>query len=297
MELLSVESKVNYTIVGLFVVLLSAALIVAAIWLSGSDRKEYKTYLVYMHEAVSGLTLEAPVKFNGVDVGYVSSIQLDVNNPQQVRLLLNIDKAVPLNTSTTATLMAQGVTGLTYIGLKARSSQAPTLEAASGQKYPEIQSTPSLLVELDTAVRDVTTNIRSVTTIFNQVFDKQNQASITESLANLQKFSQTLADNSSRIDASIKNTSLILQNTAQASARLPKLADQLQSTLTSVQQISQTSRVAVQAIDQQIVPNGLELLARLSNVLANLQSLTGELQQNPSMLLRGRQPLQQGPGE
>ncbi len=291
------ESKVNYTVVGLFVVVLAAALIISAIWLSGSNRREYTTYAVYMHEAVSGLTLEAPVKFNGVNVGYVSSIQLDPANLQQVRLLLAIDKNIPINTSTTATLMAQGVTGLAYIGLKARSPTAPALKVKTGHDYPEIQSTPSLLVELDTALRDVTTNMRSVAATFHQVFDSQNRTAIKESLANLQKFSQTLADNSSRIDASIKNTSQILQNTARASQKLPQLTQQLQTTLTSVQQISQTSRVAVQAINQQIVPNGLELLARLSNVLANLQALTGELQQNPSMLLRGRQPLPRGPGE
>ncbi|MDP2786291.1 MAG: MCE family protein, partial [Sulfurimicrobium sp.] len=61
------ETKVNYTIVGLFVILLFAALVAGILWLSGGAqyRKTYDTYLAYMNESVSGLNLNAPVKYRG----------------------------------------------------------------------------------------------------------------------------------------------------------------------------------------------------------------------------------------
>ncbi len=117
------ESKVNYTVVGIFVVLLTIAIIAAGFWLArGSQASVYHTYVTIMDESVSGLSEQAPVKFNGVSVGYVTSIALNYQNPQQVIVKMDIESGVPITTSTAATLLAQGITGITYVGLKARTS-------------------------------------------------------------------------------------------------------------------------------------------------------------------------------
>ena len=114
------ESKVNYTIVGLFVILLGIGLVAISFWLTEArHQKAYNPYLVFMGESVSGLSEQSSVLFNGVRVGYVKTITLDPENPQRVRLLLMISDETPINASTTATLMSQGITGLTYVGLKA----------------------------------------------------------------------------------------------------------------------------------------------------------------------------------
>ena len=77
------ESKVNYTAVGLFVVILSAALIGLGLWI-GADisPKDYRRYDAFFNESVSGLNANAPVKYRGVTVGRVSHIQLSPDNPQ-----------------------------------------------------------------------------------------------------------------------------------------------------------------------------------------------------------------------
>ena len=72
------ESKVNFTIVGLFTLTLVAALIAILLWLGTGGRyyKVYDTYYAYMNESVSGLNLNAPVKYRGVEVGNVRDISL-----------------------------------------------------------------------------------------------------------------------------------------------------------------------------------------------------------------------------
>ena len=57
------ETKVNYAIVGLFVLVLATALIGGILWLSAGKQyhKSYDVYLTYMRESVSGLNLNAPV--------------------------------------------------------------------------------------------------------------------------------------------------------------------------------------------------------------------------------------------
>ena len=54
----------------------------------GYSTKHYRMYAVYINESVSGLSVDAAVKYNGVDVGTVKSIQIDAENPQLVFILL-----------------------------------------------------------------------------------------------------------------------------------------------------------------------------------------------------------------
>ena len=102
------ESKVNYTLVGLFVLVLGSALIGALVWLTaGRTAKVYDTYAAYMTESVSGLNLKAKVKYRGVDVGEVREIALDHDNPERVRLLLDIQRGTPVKVDTVAILATQ----------------------------------------------------------------------------------------------------------------------------------------------------------------------------------------------
>ncbi len=76
-------------IVGLFVVILTIAIVSIALWLTQNlQEKPYISYLVYMNESVAGLSIQAPVKYNGVDVGYVGNMKINLKNPQQVILQL-----------------------------------------------------------------------------------------------------------------------------------------------------------------------------------------------------------------
>ncbi|HID45743.1 MAG TPA: MCE family protein, partial [Chromatiaceae bacterium] len=87
----SMESKVNYTIVGLFVVLLTSGLLGFAYWLAKhGSQEDYVTYRVYMSESVAGLTTDAAVKYRGVDVGTVTRMELAPDNPEHVMLTLHI---------------------------------------------------------------------------------------------------------------------------------------------------------------------------------------------------------------
>jgi phospholipid/cholesterol/gamma-HCH transport system substrate-binding protein len=77
------EGRINYTIVGLFVILLLAGLIAFTYWLCKyGGKQEYDLYYVYMSESVSGLSPDVSVKYMGVDVGTVEHIGI---NPRDDR--------------------------------------------------------------------------------------------------------------------------------------------------------------------------------------------------------------------
>ena len=135
------ETKVNLAAVGLFVVVLVAALVAGILWIAsgGAFQKHYDHYLAIEEESVAGLNLNAPVKFNGVDVGKVSAIRLDPADPQRVTLEFAIEGGTPIKTDTTAVLRTQGLTGIAvHVELSGSTAAAPPLQAAPGERCPVI---------------------------------------------------------------------------------------------------------------------------------------------------------------
>lgn len=288
------EFRVNYTLVGLFVVVLVFTTVTLGIWLTSADKgKAYNTYLVYMHESVSGLTEQALVKFNGVVVGYVDSIKINPNNLKQVILVLKIEAKIPITESTVATLKSQGITGYTFVGLEATTPVAPLLKPAVGKKYAVIASRPSLLVRLGDALHDVTVNLNSMTQRLHEVFDDDNIDNFKSILSHMDKVMLTLARNNEHINSSLANVDKLLANTAQSSRELTPLfrqAKQMTRELTDasreVQVTMREGRTTLRQLHSQLVPGVQQLLNQI-----------GIIAKNPTIILRGRQPLPVGPGE
>jgi len=271
------QAKINYTMVGLFVLFLSIMLIVIPIWLvTGLSNKQYKTYIVFMNESVAGLTEKAEVKYNGVDVGYVKQISLNPTNPQQVKLLLDIESEVLVHEDTVAILNTQGLTGLGYIGLKGGSQDSPLLKAHHSQDYPVIQSAPSLLFRLDETIRHLTLSIQHVSKDIQTLLSPQNQQSVSHILQNLDKVSTTIAANSKQLDETFK--------------QVPEAVTNFNHTTLQAQQV-------VNTLAEQMLPNAISELHQLNSLTGKLNQLTETIQQNPASLLRGEQPPVKGPGE
>jgi phospholipid/cholesterol/gamma-HCH transport system substrate-binding protein len=263
------EPKVNYVIVGLFVVVLTTVLVIGIIWLSASQRTERDIFMVYMNEPVSGLSVQAPVKFNGVDVGNVADIQLNPDNPQQVQLLLSIDKGTPINQSTTATLMSQGITGITYVGLKAEAAKAPPIKILPGDEYPIIRSTPSLLVQISTVLSGLADTAKEIKGVLENTFNSENQKALHDSLQNISKITQTFSEHSQQITAAFDSAAQTLRQ----------------------------SQGAVQSLSQQTLPGINQMVNQINDVLRNMRQLSNTLKNNPSVLIRGQTPAPKGPGE
>lgn len=187
------ETNINYTIVGAFVIFLIAAIIMGIIWLSsGFSFEKYTNYMLYMQESVSGLSIDSPVEFNGVDVGTVKSIEIGHHNLQQVKVLLSLKSNTPVTQGTVATLNTRGVTGFTYIALKDKGDDLRPLVIRPPQLYGVIKTAPSLFNRLDTALSQLSKNLSQVTQSIQSVLDKDNQQSIKQTLSHLQEVTNIL---------------------------------------------------------------------------------------------------------
>ena len=264
------DTKVNYAVVGAFVISLVFVIIFGIIWLSsGLSVKDYSTYEVDMQEAVTGLSIDATVEYNGVSVGAVKSITLNKKDPHSVVLLLDIRDDTPITEGTVASLGTRGLTGITYIALKDKGLDLKPLKKLAGQTYPTIKTSPSLLLQLNTGLQKLTESVSQVSNTFNSLFDKENLKSIKQTLASMQAITANIAANNQKFNMILKNTSI-------ASQRLP---------------------VVLQTFETQTLPQTNQIIANLDTITNNLAGLSHELRDNPSLLIRGKQPPTLGPGE
>lgn len=275
------EGRINYTAVGVFVIGLVMAGLAIFFWLELRKHDQtYDTYIVYLHEDVSGLSVDSAVRYNGVPVGFVKSIGLVPSNSQLVKVVVSIESETPINISTVGTLMSQGITGVDYLGLSSEQVDAPPLLKHSGEDYPVIPSRPSLLVQLSKVLPQLATNISQLSDSIGAVFDEKNRESIALTLKNIQLFTKTLNQNS---DAILTDMQTMLKQTHDTM----KLAD---DTLIS-------GRVTMNAVAQQILPPTQQALQRLNTIEINLQALTDALRRDPSIIVRGNARVALGPGE
>lgn len=305
------ETKVNYTVVGLFVTLLFIALVAGILWLSGAAqyRKNYDTYLAYMNESVSGLNLNAPVKYRGVEVGRVKRISLD--HGERVRLELDIEHGTPIKVNTIAILRVQGLTGIAQVDLSGGNRDAPDLKTRPGEKYPVIKTGPSLLMRLDTAVTDLLSSLNRVSVGLSAILDEDNRRAFRSMLADMATLSATLAANKDAIDSSMKGAARTMNNTAKISAEFPQLIERVSKSASALEKMAgDASRASVAVhktvegvsggvtqVTDGVVPELERTVAEMRELSASLKRVSEEVGRSPNMLLLGKQPDERGPGE
>ncbi|MEO8331255.1 MAG: MlaD family protein, partial [Gallionella sp.] len=223
------ETKVNYAVVGGFVLVLGAALIAGILWLAsgGGVQKKYDLYLALVGESVAGLNLNASVKYRGVEVGKVRDIRLDPDNPEQVRLIFAIERGTPIKQDTEAVLKSQGLTGIAYVELDGGSLASPLLRAAAPGEYPVIRTKPSLSTRLETVITSVLAKLDATSDSVNKILGDENLVAFNSTLADLSVVARTLAARKDSIDAGIANAARTFDNSASVTAQLGPVLDSI----------------------------------------------------------------------
>lgn len=307
--------------------MLGTLLIVAILWLAsgGSLQKKYDLYLAVVEESVAGLNLNAPVKYNGVDVGKVQHIQLDPNNPQRVRLHFAIERGTPIKIDTIAVLKTQGLTGIAYVELDGGAKNAPALVAVGNEPYPVIQTKPSLSTRLENILTSVLAKLDNTSNTIDSLLSAENRESFRSALADIAIVSKTVAQRKTEIDAGIVNAARTADNAARATEKLNPLLDKIQPTVEqltiTIAQINKSAAAIEKAANEtaiastnagktvtsvgnnferytaETLPEVQRLLAELNALSASLKRLSEQTERDPASLLRGRSAVPNGPGE
>ncbi|KPF58213.1 hypothetical protein D621_06285 [beta proteobacterium AAP51] len=308
------DDKTNYTLVGAFVLGLGAALVAGVLWLAaglGSGRQAMDSHQAVIRESVSGLSVDAPVKYLGVDVGKVSYIGIDPANPQQVRLRFLIARGTPIQQDSEAVLKTQGLTGIAHVELNGGSASAPPLRPGPDGAPPTIPFKLSLGARLENVLGSVLANVDRVSNNLNAMFDADNQRAVKVTLADISSVAHALAAQKPALQAGMADAARTAKLAARAAEQLAPTLDRLSASAEAVERMADAAREAsvrggaaadaagasAQQLSGETLPEITRLMAELAALSASLRRLSEQTTQSPNSLLLGAPPPQPGPGE
>lgn len=291
------EGRINYTIVGLFVVLLLAGMIAFTYWLGKyGGKQEYDHYYVYMSESVSGLSPDVSVKYRGVDVGTVEHIGINPKNSEEVELLLKIKRGTQIKVDTTATLKSFGITGLDFIDLKGSSKDAPLLRKTK-DTIPVIPASPSTFAQIDESLSLLAAKSAMALDKFDRLLSEKNLQNVEDMLSETKMLARDIRGQLQGFQALVDNGVVMekrvvgaFEKVEAASVSVEKMADCLEENYADVgRNISQDARQSLASFNQ--------LLYELGILVGDLQRTTRAIEASPGDLIFKRSQPRPGPGE
>jgi phospholipid/cholesterol/gamma-HCH transport system substrate-binding protein len=291
----------------LFVTVLLISAVAAAIWYSHSVGK-YTTYQIHTEDPISGLAIDAPIEFHGVEVGKVKTIRLI--NPHSVSIVLSIEKSAPVTSASVATITSRGLatrgyTGYVYISLDDIGVDSRPLTTPPGEPYPVIPTAPSKVITLDTSINQVKDNVQIITDLLQSLLNKKTIVSLQESVASLRQLTQALAANTEKLNSIVANTERashrfepLLKSADDTLSQLrTQVVPEVHEALTNIEPLLQSSQDTVSALQTQILPQARKALIDLDNLSTTMTGVAAKINKDPSILIRGTTPPPPGPGE
>ncbi|MFH2124775.1 MAG: MlaD family protein [Pseudomonadota bacterium] len=290
------ESRINYTIVGFFVVLLLAGLIIFVYWLGKYGYKqEHDYYYVYMVESVSGLSSEASVKYRGVDVGIVEKMGLNPKNSEEVELLLKLRHGTQIKVDTRATLKSFGMTGLAFVELTGGRKDAPLLKREGG--IPVIPAAPSTYARLDESLTLLTEKLDRALDKIDRLLSEQNLQNIAGFLAEMRTLPQEVRGQLQGIQHLVDSSVVMEEGISQAFVKVESAALGVEKMAGSLGHDYADPDQNLINLVRQNLESFQQLLYELDILVRDMQRTTRAIETSPGDLLFKRSRLQPGPGE
>lgn len=291
------ESKINYTLVGLFVVVLLSGLIIFAFWLvkhGGQQTADY--YHVYMKESVAGLSTDSSVKYRGVDVGVVEKIGLNPDNSEQVFLLLRVEHDTPVKVDTVATLKSFGLTGLVYVELEGGSMAAPLLTTEGG-RIAEIPARTSTFERFSESLTQLTDKTVLALDKFDRLLSDENLNHINTILFETKGVAESFNAQLQGFTDLVNDGKRMGQDASLAFEQVSLASDQVKKMAVGVEMSSAQLSSGIREDVHNSLASFNQLLYELNILTGSLQRTTEAIEASPGDLLFKHSTPRPGPGE
>ncbi|HWA88953.1 MAG TPA: MlaD family protein [Rhizomicrobium sp.] len=279
------ETKANYVAVGAFVLICMLGLVVTLLWLAGAQySQEYVYYQTYFKGPVTGLGDGTTVRYNGIDVGRVTELKFDPNDPQKVIVKLQTKPDLHIRTDSIATIESEGLTGGSYVEISGGTRTAPELVPAAPGDIPVIKSSQSTLQQLAQSAPKLLEKLNKAADRVNDLLNDSNREAFGHIIANLDETTTTLARRSNDIDATLANFSAASKTLKEASVKLgPTLTDADDS----IKKFGKLSADADAFVNGEGLGQLTDLLRETRGLVTSLTRLSNGLDRQPTKLLFG----------
>jgi phospholipid/cholesterol/gamma-HCH transport system substrate-binding protein len=264
------ETRANYVIVGIFTLVTVLAAFGFVYWTSGlGDRVETSVVRFRIPGSASGLARGSAVLFNGVKVGDITRVYIDVANPTVAIADALVDRLTPITQSTQADVGLAGLTtGQANIELRGGNPSEPNLlELAEAEgTITEMAANPSAVSNLLESAQNIFRRTDSILTDLERLAGDAREP-ITKTLQNVEAFSQALSNNAEGIDA-------FLASVTAMSKTLTGVSQRLDSTLAGAEEL-------IRAVDKEDVAaamqNVRQFTQRLDDASTDLNKIMADV--------------------
>lgn len=294
--------RINYTLVGAFVILMLVAGMTMLALMTRDDRQtQWLPYVTYFNESVAGLNERATVRFLGVPVGVVESITLDNDQEGRVKLMLRIDPSVPIRESSITSLQNQGITGLLFVEIQSGHADSPLLKTTSANPAV-IQSSPSRLLQISEALNEtlhrfntLSDNLSELTSHLSALSDDSMRRQIDTMIMSMVSLSKTAERQLDRVntdtwDGLARSMTDLADSLTVQSEVLPDQLSSFGKLLAENLEITNSQLMAMSR-DSQVLARELAPLLRETRALSETFMRQGDI------LIKGPGQIPAGPGE
>jgi phospholipid/cholesterol/gamma-HCH transport system substrate-binding protein len=287
---------------GLFVIILGAASIIAALWL-GNYGEEYKSYYVVTQGAVSGLNPESTVLFRGVNAGKVSSISFDPEDRRNILVRVELNEDLPITHGTYAMLRVQALTGLAQVELFDTGEQPEPLPT-DPDNPARIPLRPSLFDKLTESGQDILSQLGVLANRLNSVLNESNRERIQRILESVAIAAEQLATLEESMDEMLAEMPALTGEAQRMMAGITRLTDDLGIAVKEIRGLARNTEDLITAgssagdvVVQSTLPKVNALLDETRSIAVNVRHLSDMLRDDPRILLLGPPKQVPGPGE
>jgi phospholipid/cholesterol/gamma-HCH transport system substrate-binding protein len=270
------ETRANYVIVGIFTLAAILAAFAFVYWTAAiGDKGETTLLRVRIPGSASGLGRGSFVLFNGVKVGDVRRVYIDVDNPTVAIADTEIDRMTPITKSTQADIGLAGLTGQANIELKGADPKEVKLldQAEKEGKVAEIVANPSAVTNLLQTAQNIFTRADKVLSEL-EGFTKDVRGPLTQTVQNVQTFSDALARNSDGVDKFLASVSSLSDSLKGVSGKLDGTLKAAEGLLNAVDKDKIKSIVA--NVDT-VTSNLKETSKQFDTVIKNVDTAVGSI--------------------
>jgi phospholipid/cholesterol/gamma-HCH transport system substrate-binding protein len=243
------ETRANYILIGTFALAGFLGILGFFLWFANIQLDRQFAYYDIDFETVSGLSDASDVRFSGLPVGQVVDVRLSPLNDGRVRVRVEVDADTPVRTDSIATIEAQGVTGVSFVGITAGTPDAPLLAVASSEEVPMIEAGQSVLQSLSQDAPEILAETLEVVRDLRQLIGGENQERVQNILENVEQSSEAFAtalEDFSAVSGTVSNfareidrfNTTLDQLTSDASGVL----DAVETTLSSIDTLAADTR-------------------------------------------------------
>jgi phospholipid/cholesterol/gamma-HCH transport system substrate-binding protein len=276
------ETKANYVAIGAFVLTCVLGMLVALLWLAGTQySEEFSYYKTFFSGPVTGLGKGTTVRYNGIDVGRVSKLDFNPDDPKSVIVTMQVSPSLPIHADSVASIASEGLTGGSYVEIDGGSKSSDILRPEHRGDIPVIRSKQSMFQELEQSAPKLVMKLNQIADSLNATLDQKNRDAIAQTLDHLRNMTALLDRHSADLDRTIANIAAATQSINLDLGDLHNVLGHADQTTLKLNHVADD-------LDKQV--NGAQLGQLSADTQALEQSLThlsNQIENEPTKLIFG----------